>query len=150
MQRKQNRIASWLFLAAIFAIPLVIYAVTTINQPKPTIKWNENLQNALTEAEENNKLILINFTAKWCPACQIMKQEVLPTKPVEKAIKKQYIPVHADIDENNLAANWATNYNIEAIPTFIIINTSGTEIARLEGSAPIQTFVQWLEQYNSE
>ncbi|KAI9200600.1 hypothetical protein LWI28_010310 [Acer negundo] len=72
--------------------------------------WNEQLQKGL----ESKKLVVVDFTATWCPPCRLIA-------PVFSDLAKKLtnaIFLKVDVDElKSVAQDWA----VEAMPTFIFL-----------------------------
>lgn len=92
---------------------------------KGGIQWDRSLDQALLESKRTGQPILVDFSASWCPPCQVMKHEVWPDAEVIAAVEKGYLPVLVDIDrpENRAAAE---KYGVQSIPTIIVVDSQGT------------------------
>ncbi len=79
---------------------------------------------------EKGKPYVIDFYADWCPPCRQMK-------PVFAEMEKKYGSeikfVKADVDE---FPDLAKSYGVEAIPTFVLVNSEGEEVSRITGACP--------------
>lgn len=93
------------------------------------IPWRTDFSAALAEARQAGKPVLLDFTASWCPPCQIMKHEVWPTEEVRQLVSERFIPVLLDVDQ--AASRTATaRYGVNAIPTIIIVDADGNQLKR--------------------
>jgi hypothetical protein len=71
--------------------------------------------------------VLLDFHADWCSPCRKMR-------PVVAELIRQGYPVKSiDIDQ---APQLAKRYQVEVVPTFIVIDASGQELARTTGPRP--------------
>ncbi|XP_010500181.1 PREDICTED: thioredoxin H5-like [Camelina sativa] len=85
--------------------------------------WNEKVK----EANESKKLIVIDFTASWCPPCRFMG-------PVFAEMAKKFTNVFffkIDVDELQLVAQ---EFKVEAMPTFVFMK-EGEIVDRVVGAA---------------
>ncbi|XP_010500182.1 PREDICTED: thioredoxin H5-like [Camelina sativa] len=85
--------------------------------------WNEKVK----AANESKKLIVIDFTASWCPPCRFIA-------PVFAEMAKQFTNVvffKIDIDELQSVAE---EFKVEAMPTFIFMK-EGEIVDRIVGAA---------------
>ncbi len=91
--------------------------------------YNGGLEKAFALAKEKNQLVLLDFTAIWCPGCVRNKSEIF-SKPEFKKISKDVVKVKIDVD---LYENFAVTekYKIKGIPTLILLNGDDQEIDRL-------------------
>jgi thioredoxin-related protein len=99
------------------------------------------IETALANGKQAGKPTLLFFTASWCPPCKQMKKQVLPQEAIANTIRDQFVGVYVDID--NRAAD-AQSYGITGVPTFIIMDKDGKEIARTSGGMPASEFQQFL------
>jgi protein disulfide-isomerase len=102
----------------------VYYKMTGAAAPAADIAWRADFQSALAEAGESGKPVLIDFSASWCPPCQVMKHEVWPDREVAKAIKAGYVPLLVDVDGPN-SAEIAQRYGVSSIPSIVVVDAQG-------------------------
>lgn len=109
--------------------------------PKGTINKSgfleEDLNKALEWAKKQNKMVLIDFSARWCPGCARLEKEIFPT-PAFKKIGKDFVKLKIDVDrfENSVLSE---KFNIKGIPTLLVITTDQEEVDRLYDYQPIET-----------
>ena len=85
--------------------------------------WNEKVK----DANESKKLIVIDFTASWCPPCRFIA-------PVFAEMAKKFTNVvffKIDVDELQAVAQ---EFKVEAMPTFVFMK-EGNIIDRVVGAA---------------
>ena len=87
-------------------------------------------------AEPTRGPALLDFHADWCGPCRQMR-------PVVDALTAKRFPVRSiDIDDH---ADLAERYRIEAVPTFVVVDRDGRELARREG---LQSALDLAKLYN--
>ena len=120
----------------VFAVVLLIqwpvlkgYYYRAIGAPAPvsTVEWRTDLDDALAEARQTGKPILVDFSADWCPPCVAMKHDVWPNPGVERALKRSYIPLLIDVDRNGEVAD---RYGVGGIPTVLVLDAEGRVLRR--------------------
>jgi len=91
---------------------------------------------ALALAEKENKLILVDFAARWCPGCVRMEKEIFDTKAF-KNLTKSFVKLKIDTDrfENFV---FSEKFRINAIPTLLVINSKQQEVDRFVDYQPIE------------
>ncbi|KFK44092.1 hypothetical protein AALP_AA1G215000 [Arabis alpina] len=81
----------------------------------------------LDKAKQSNKLIVIDFTASWCPPCRMIA-------PVFTDLAKKFMSTaiffKVDIDELQSVAK---EFDVEAMPTFVFIK-AGQVVDKLVGA----------------
>jgi len=109
--------------------------VQVVNKPSADLK-NQNPQAVATlqPSEEiskqthYSKTTLLVFSAPWCPACIRLHSETMATKAFKKAVKNIEVKeINIDLVENEKISD---QYGVKAIPTMILVNTSGDEVTR--------------------
>lgn len=106
----------------------------------------DDLNKALMLAKEKNQLVLIDFSARWCPGCVRYENETFHTNEF-KVLTKNYIKLKIDVDrfENQTLSK---EFKISAIPTLLVLNTDRQELDRLIDFQPtptLSTFLKGLE-----
>lgn len=105
------------------------------------VPWRGDLNGAIAEARAANKPVFVDFYASWCGPCQQMEHGTWPEPSVGAAMKAGFIPVHIDVDQHQ---DFASQYHVESIPTYLIIDGSGEVRQRGGGYMPPADFLVWL------
>ncbi len=109
----------------------VFYAVVPPSpaSPEDLPQWREGYEQALAESRETGRPVLIDFTASWCPPCRVMEADVWPDASVRDVIAQRVIPLQLDVDKPS-SAPAAQRYGVQYIPTIILVDADGRELAR--------------------
>ncbi|SIO07194.1 Trypsin-like peptidase domain-containing protein [Singulisphaera sp. GP187] len=75
--------------------------------------------------DETRSPILLDFQASWCGPCQQMRPAI------KQLIDNGYPVKEIDIDKS---PDFAAKYRVDAVPTFIVIDGDGQELARSKGA----------------
>jgi thiol:disulfide interchange protein len=110
---------------------------------KDKVPWREDLTAAVAEARAAGKPMMLDFTAHWCGPCQEMRLYTWSNSQVADAITGTVVPVKVDFDKN---PQLVAKYQVEAIPTMIIVNADGVELKRETGELSADQFLAWLKQ----
>ncbi len=112
--------------------------------------WQTDFNKATALAAKENRPILIDFTgSSWCPACKLMKKEVLSKEEFLDFADKNLILFEVDMLPTGEAAvpkldnqnqYLYRKFGIEGFPTFVLINPKGRELSRSD-EASISRFV---------
>lgn len=92
------------------------------------VSFNE----AVAMAKKENKPIFIDFYATWCGPCKIMDKQVFNSKPVVNMYNKEFVNLKIDVDSREGKA-LADKYGVEALPTLVIIEPNGKQLASNKG-----------------
>lgn len=109
----------------------------------PSPKKMENVfTKALDEGRRKKRPVLLDFSARWCPGCVRYEKEIFPTAEY-KAATKGFVKAVIDTD---LLENFAVaeRYKIKGIPTMIVVDGDGKEIARLVDFHPLPRLKKFL------
>jgi thioredoxin-like negative regulator of GroEL len=83
---------------------------------------------AVKKAKAEKKLILVDFSAPWCPACIRLETEVFGQKDFKKATSSVVkLALNVDLPQNK---DLSDKFNIRAIPTLILMDTDANELYR--------------------
>lgn len=92
--------------------------------PPNNIPWRADYESALAESRQTGKPVLIDFTAGWCPPCQVMLHDVWPDERVRQAVEKHAIPLMIDVDDS-ATHSLQVRYGIDSIPTILLVDGEG-------------------------
>ena len=100
------------------------------------IQWGNNLDLALTQAFESNKIIMIDFMAQWCPPCKKMDQETFSNQNVIKKLN-EFILLKIDVDkQQDIAKKYngnARKYGGMGIPNILFLDKEKNIVHRIVG-----------------
>ncbi|MEX2573224.1 MAG: thioredoxin fold domain-containing protein [Balneolaceae bacterium] len=125
--------------------------------PEDNLDW-VGVERALRLASQNDKLILIDVYAEWCPYCQRMQEEVYPDDSVGALIRKYFIPVRINTESDEPVnylgnafthAEFATALNNQGVPTIYFMNQQGEVVGQQPGFLPVDVFSSLLEYVGS-
>lgn len=85
------------------------------------------LLTASAPAADRDAPVLLDFHAEWCGPCKQMR-------PAVKQLSERGYPVRSiDVDES---PDIAERYGVSQVPTFVVIDREGRELARNSGAQP--------------
>lgn len=122
------------------------------SEPQPAvaqhIDWREgDVDDALAEAKEAGKPVLLYWGAKWCPPCNQMKSTLFKD-PAFIARTRSFVPVYLDGDTPG-AQRWGERFGISGYPTVIVLRADGAEVTRLSSSATASRLADILKLASS-
>lgn len=149
-----------LFLSLLAAAVMCSGAWGLTSARADEVPWKTSFAEAVAEASQQNKQILLNFTGSdWCPWCVKMDQEVLSRKQFSEFASKNLIlvkldfPRHKKLSADEKAQNdqLAKKYGVQGFPTFVLVDSSGKEVRRQEGylEGGPHEFLKWAEGHSS-
>jgi YHS domain-containing protein/thiol-disulfide isomerase/thioredoxin len=134
--RKSGRFSS--ILVGVLLLTSAVYG----QQP---VRWEVSLDDAKRAAAQNNRLVLIEFTAPWCSACRAMENEVLSQPAVAAAISANYVPVKVNVE---FFPATARQYGVTVLPTTMIIapTRQGEVLDSMRGKVESREYVERLNR----
>ena len=122
----------------ILLVSLGVFLLATELQTK------SKFDDALQKAKNQNKDIMMMYSAVWCPECEYMKEIVLKDEEVLSYIEKRYIVLTLDIQKDKLPKG----YDYIGIPTFFFIDKNGKEKNTILGGDKPTKFLKKLKAIN--
>jgi len=102
--------------------------------PESRIAWGHDWDAAVAEAGETGRPILVLATADWCPPCRDLKRGPLQRDAVVAAIAAGFIPVKADVtDDNAPGYGLAQRFDVKYLPTMLIVDAAGQRLLQTSG-----------------
>ena len=118
---------------------LVLTAITTAGAEGDN--WY-TYEEGMLAAGANNKPILIDFYADWCPPCVAMEEGTYPDSRVVSEMS-DFIGIKVDTQKR---IDIETKYLIEYYPTIVFLNPKGGEISRHIGYLGPEEMVLEIEK----
>lgn len=132
-------------LLVLFLLPLFIGASTP--EAKESVKFfNGSLTAAMEQAKKEGKLVFVDFYASWCSPCRLMDEYTFTDPELAKYMSDKYVPVKVNIDDFDGFA-YKQQYNINLLPTLIVMNCDGKEIERKEEGLVPSTLSAFLGEH---
>jgi len=102
----------------------LFYRFADVKAPVSSVEWRSSFDAAVADSARTGKPILADFSASWCPPCQVMKHEVWPDAAVTRAVNVGYVPLLVDVDDSQ-GAEIAQRYGVRGIPAVLILSANG-------------------------
>ena len=116
-----------LILKAIPGILIFCLAVSLLPSSAiaESINWIYTFEEALTEAEEKNSPIMVDFYSDWCGWCTKLDKETYQDEKVIQ-LSKRFVCLKLKTDKYPAIAK---KYNIRALPTILFTDAEGKVVA---------------------
>jgi len=85
----------------------------------------------------DGKKVFIKFGAKWCLPCKMMEANVFPDPQISQLLLRDYHTLTVDVD-NIDGINLRQFFQVEAIPSFIILDNQQNIMGKYEGAKRIE------------
>lgn len=116
-------------------------------------QWGSDLDQALRESKKTGLPVVVAFLAPtWCPFCKSVDRNVLSKQEFANGMQGVAIGVQFDFPTRGISFESipaGARYQITGIPTFVVVNSNGTEIGRigyLDNPTP-EKYLQYFRQF---
>jgi thiol-disulfide isomerase/thioredoxin len=107
-----------------------------------------DLSLARTKAQEQGKFILVKFHAEWCVTCKIMDESTWIDPKIVKYVEDNSVATQIDYD-NIDGISYRNFFKVDRLPTILILDACGNEVARFENGANSELLLQWMSLFNT-
>jgi thiol:disulfide interchange protein len=120
---------------------LTVFIVNCAHQKKhktsnDKIVWLYDLSVAEKLAHAQNKIVMIEFMAEWCPSCSIMEDSTFSDPDIINKTKA-FIPLRIDVDKQKKLSDQfggnAKKYGGVGIPNILFMTYDGVKIKHIIG-----------------
>lgn len=106
-----------------------------------SISEDPSFQSIYSKKLNNDKILLMIYTAKTCPQCAYMKKKVFKEKEVHEFMDKHFVVLEKDINKDDLPKG----FEYIGIPTMFFIDKNGRQVGKFVGSSRAKPFLKTLE-----
>lgn len=112
------------------------------------INWQSSYAEALAVSKNENKPILVIFTADWCVFCKKLENQTFTNSKIIREINNNFVAVKINKDKE---ADIANDFNVRGIPDMYFLTPFNTEadlqiIARQLGFIEAENLLPGLKQ----
>lgn len=110
------------------------------------LSWHPTLDEALTEAKEQQKLIMVDLYADWCTACKELEDITFHDERVHKKLSSFALARIDFTTPNEETQILSENYGILGLPWILFLSPEGEQIpdSTITGFIPPEEFLQHL------
>lgn len=98
---------------------------------------------AFRRAAEEQKAVYVDVYAEWCSPCKEMDRTTFSDDSVVHLLQNNLVAVRVNIDDEGTGADIKKKFNIQAMPTSLLLTPSGQEIKRHVGYLNSAQFLEW-------
>lgn len=106
--------------------------------------WLKTAAAAEKAAREKKQMIFVDLFAQWCGWCHKFESDVVPAEVFQKATANMVL-LRLDTEDGADGTKFARKYQIQSLPTFVVLNPDMTIVGLIRGYAPAAEFVKMLD-----
>jgi len=103
------------------------------------------LNEALAAAREQDKRVLANVSAIWCPSCRKLDNEIFADEDVKRRLRQDFVFARLEYESAEGAA-FLEKHGLRGFPNLVVLNSAGEMEAKLPLVYEPQAFIQALDQ----
>ena len=132
------------FRLAFALVALVHVTVAANNQlVGQNIEWQTSIEQASKTAGEQEKVVLLHFTADWCRPCKTLETFVFSNARVQKAFEDNVVAVKVDVDK---FPNLAREYGVSGVPFDVAITPQGRVVSKRSSPRDSNSYARMVER----
>jgi thiol:disulfide interchange protein len=108
------------------------------------VRWEHDWDRAFERARAEGKPVLVDFYADWCVWCKHLDSITFRDEKVAELLANRVVPLGINIDAD--VRPIIREYRIEAPPTIVVFDASGTELGRILGYLPPTGFLSTVQR----
>lgn len=98
--------------------------------------WKDVLDMARTQ----HRYIFLDCFTTWCGPCRWMSANVFPTDEAGTFFNDHFVNATFDMEKGE-GIELAKKYHVDAYPTYLFLDSTGTVVHRIVGSMPLEDFL---------
>lgn len=102
-----------------------------------------SLPEALAQAKAENKLVLADMSAIWCPTCRSLDKHLFSNPEVQAKIEQQYVFARIEYESEEGEA-FMEKYDVHSFPTLLVLTSNGERIKELPITTYPEEFIPFL------
>ena len=126
------------------------FLISAPTQAQQTIQWEPDFEKAHLVAKQQNKLVLLHFTASWSVQCRNLTNLVLTESQVCSAIQDNVIAVKVDVDKH---PELVEQYDVPAVPFEVVLTANKHVVSKRKSpsnsSAYFKMVTEWVGSLNN-
>ncbi len=107
------------------------------------ISWATDPEQALQEAADSGKPVLMQFTASWCVYCKRMEKSTFTSEEVAERINEDFVAVRVDADKHK---DLVKDLEIKGLPAILVVSPDLEILHRISGFQTAEALMTELDK----
>jgi len=96
------------------------------------LNYIHDFNSAISQAQISSKKVLMIYKSPTCGECSRMENVVFKDKKLRDYLNKKFVLLKLDITKDELPPG----FTFIGVPTYFVLEPTGVEVAKLQGSSP--------------
>jgi len=110
-------------------------------ESSPPIAWPSDWNAAFEKANEQHRMVFVDYFATWCGPCRQMDATVFRDTDVKRRLS-DFVLLRVDVDKNAIARK----QRVSALPSYVLYDPGQRERFRITGARPAAVFLGAIEE----
>lgn len=133
-------------IALILFMGSILFNYSLMAQEKGTKFEHISFKEAIAKASASKKMIFIDCYTKWCGPCAKMATQIFPLEECANYFNPKFVCLKVDMEVGE-GVELMKKFDVKAFPTFLILDSKGTELNRIVGGAEnASSFIKRVEE----
>ncbi|WP_448530202.1 thioredoxin family protein [Raineya sp.] len=110
---------------------------------------NGSWQEALNEAQKQNKPIMVDFYTTWCGPCKLMTKTTFASTQIGDFADANFIAFKVDCEKGE-GIQLAQKYEVFSYPTIAFIDKNGNLLGKEIGYKNADDFLELMQKYRKK
>jgi thiol:disulfide interchange protein DsbD len=112
---------------------LAVFLMASLLMRGPGVAWTPFSDDALKEAANQKRPVIIDFYAAWCAPCRELEEITFHDAEVVKKAQKDFVMIKVDVTlgGNPLYERLLRQFAVKGVPTVVFLDSEGKEIEEL-------------------
>ncbi len=119
---------------------------STSGAPLTRMPWQRDLRQAMKEAKESGKMILIDVYTDWCGPCKKLDADTYTNPEVLTYLTRTFICVKVNAEDPKLGYWVSSKYGIDAYPSIIVLSPDRKMKGKFSSYLPPRQFLAAVNQ----
>lgn len=104
-------------------------------------------EDVLKEAQKEKKYVFLDAYTDWCGWCKVMDRKTFSDAGVGTYMDKHFVSTKIEMEKEETGRMLAKKHGVNLYPTFLILDSKGNLLLRMEGFQEPASFLKTLEDF---